>query len=126
MQAALHQQLAPALVNELDAAGRRRVAVPRVDDLVTRDVHAELTRRVGDFCRRPDQDRLDDPGLGGVGGAAQRSLVAWVHDDRRRGRHFLRARDKTFVFRLRRAGDRTDGRQRADLAVFGEHDELSG
>ena len=76
VQAALHQQLALALVDQLDGPRGRGFAVRRVDDLETADVEAVLTRDSRDLRGRPDQDRNDDAGLGRLDSAAQRGLVA--------------------------------------------------
>ena len=63
-----------------------------------------LRGRVPDLRRRPDQDRLDDAGFGRLDGAAQRGLVAGMHDDGRRWRHALRGRDQAVVLASSRLG----------------------
>ena len=66
VQAALHQQFAFGLVNELNAFRRRGIAVRHVDDLEASNVNAELLRGRRDLARRSDQNGHDDPGGGGV------------------------------------------------------------
>ena len=89
VKAALHQHLAPGRVDQLDALGGRRLAVGRVDDLEAGDVEPVFAGRVPDLRFRSDQDRPDDPGCRAVDGAAQRGLVAGMHDDSRHRRHGL-------------------------------------
>ncbi len=73
----------------LTPESRRIVAVRRVDDFETADVDIVPARCVADLALRPDQDRDDDAGFRGLGGAAERSLVARMDDDRSRRWHLL-------------------------------------
>ena len=98
MQAALHQQLALGLANQLDSLRRGRIAVRHVDDLEAADVQVVLARHGRDLCRRSDKDRNDDARFGRLDGAAQRGLVTGVHDNRRRWRHLFCQRDQAVIF----------------------------
>ena len=61
------------------------------------------------YCRcGSDQDGLNDAGLCGLDGAAQRGFVARIDDDRDRGRHLLGARDQAIVLFVRRMLARVD------------------
>ena len=71
------------LVDQLDGFGRGGLAVGGIDDLEFADIELVLARDGGDLGGRPDEDRDDDPGLGGLDRAAKRRLVARMHDDRR-------------------------------------------
>ena len=99
VQAALHQQFALGLVNELN-----RLAPPRHRCAARRRSRSQLmsmpiaVRGRRDLARRADQNGHDDPGGGGFDCAAQRCLIAGMHDDRGRGRNVLRPRDQALVF----------------------------
>ena len=90
----------------------------RVDDLEAADLETVLAGDGGNLRARADEDRNDDAGLRRLDRAAQRSLVAGMHDDGGRGRHLLRPRDEPVVFRVGRIAERTDRRDGADFAVF--------
>ena len=90
-----------AFADQRDALGGRVVAVRGVDDLVAADVDLVLGRGGGDLGARPDQDRHDDPELGGLDRPAQRGLVAGMDHDGLGGRHLLGAGDQPIVFRMR-------------------------
>jgi hypothetical protein len=82
MQAPFHQQLAFALVHQLDRAFGRRFAVRRIDDLKIADFDAMLAGDLFDPGGRPDKDRLDDPECRRLDRAAKRTFVARMHDNR--------------------------------------------
>ena len=64
MQAALHQDLALAFVDQLHTpGGGRGLGWRRIDDFVAGDVQAVLGGDVPDPGRRADEDRPDDPCL---------------------------------------------------------------
>src|SRR5262249_27868084 len=115
-QASLHQQLALASVNRLAPPRRRNIAVRPVDDLAARDVEVELACDVGNLYRGPDQNGLDDPGLGGIDGPAKRGLVARMHHDSGPGRHPLSGHDQALVFRSGRLANRRAGSEPGFLA----------
>ena len=81
------------------ALGGGGLAVRSVDDLVARMFRSCLAATSLIFAAGPDQDRLDDAGFGGLDRAAQRTLVAGMHDDGRNRRDALRRRDQAVVFR---------------------------
>ncbi len=57
VQAALHQQLAPGFVDQLDGLCRRRFAVRHIDDLEAVDIETVLASHSGDLRGRTDEDR---------------------------------------------------------------------
>src|SRR3954447_18703736 len=84
MQATLHQDLALAFMDQLDAARRRSgLRLRGVDDLVTGDVQAVLRGDVLDPSGGADKDRLDDTCLRRLDSASQRTLVAGMDNDGR-------------------------------------------
>ena len=82
----------------------------RVDDLAAGEVEAVLGRHGADLRLRADQDRHDQPGLGGLDGAAQRGLVAGMGDDRHRRRAVAGGGDQAVVLRA--------GRGRVGMALL--------
>ena len=125
VQAALHQELALGLANQLDALCRGRLAVRHVDDLIAVDGKAMLAGHAGDFGGRPHQDRDDDPGLCRFDRPAQRGFVARMHDDRRRRGNLLRSGDQPLVLAVRRRGERTERRNRSDVVFVSRHHRVS-
>jgi hypothetical protein len=124
VQAALHEQLALGLVDQLHRLCRRGVAVRYVDELETADVETMLASDGGNFSRRSDEDRDDDPGFRRLDWTAQRGLFARVNDHGRRSRHLLGPGDQPLVLRARRIADRADCRDVTDVAVV-QHDLLN-
>src|SRR5215510_399573 len=124
VQAALHQQLAFGLVDQLDRFCRRGVAVGHVDDLETVDVETMLTSDGRNLGSGPHEDRFDDPGFRRLDGAAQRRLFARMNDDGRRRRDLLGSSDQPLVFRSGRIAHRADRSDVADLAVL-QHEPSS-
>src|SRR5690348_13570117 len=112
MQASLHEQLALALPDQLDRLGGGRVAVRHVENSKRRDVEIVVARDFCDFLRRADEGWNDDTRLGSLDGAAQRRLIARVHDDGCRGLHLLGECDEAFVFGVGRSLGRRDRRNR--------------
>src|SRR5712675_669818 len=126
MQAALHQQLAFGLMDQLDRLGRRSVAVGYVHDLVLADVDLVLARDGGDLRFRPHQNRHDDAGFGGLGRTAQGGLVTGMHHDRFRGRRTLRFRNQAVVLRAGPlAGGNTSYRSNVTVSLGHDPDSLA-
>ena len=71
VKAALHQELALALADQLYRAGRRCMAVRGIDDLPPRKVEIVLRRNSSDFCFRSDKHRNDQSGFGSLKRATQ-------------------------------------------------------
>ena len=82
VKAALHQDFAFPLMDELHAFFRRVFAMRRRDDLEAAYVQAKFLRDRFDFLRRPNKHRLDELGFRGLEGAPERGLIARMHDDR--------------------------------------------
>ena len=92
MQAALHQDLALACVDQLHTpGGGRGLGWRRIDDFVAGDVQAVLGGDVPDPGRRADEDRPDDPCLRRLRRRratsfrrrdAPRRLTRWAHPSR--------------------------------------------
>jgi hypothetical protein len=99
VQAALHQELAFGLMDQLDRLSSRRVAVGHIDDLETADVETMLTSEGRNLDGRSNQDRFDDTGFRRLDGAAQRRFFAGVHDDGRRWGDLLCPGDQPLVLR---------------------------
>jgi len=97
VQAALHQKLAAALTDQLDALGRRRIAMRRIDNLIAADVEIIFMRDRGDLVLWPDEDRDDHARLCRFGRTAQRGFIARVDNDCYRRLHLLGSFDQTFV-----------------------------
>jgi hypothetical protein len=98
MQAALHQHLGLRRVDQFDRSGSCFFAVRHVDELESRYVDGVLGGDARDLVGGPDQDRLDDSGFCGVGGAAQGGFVARMHHDRADRRDLFCRGDETIVF----------------------------
>ena len=98
MQATLHQEFALAFADERDGLRRRRLAVRRVDERVTRNVEPRFVGDFLDFRPGSNQNRDDDAGFSGLDRAPERSLVAGMDDDCRRRRRLLRPCDQPLVF----------------------------
>ena len=98
VQAALHQQFGAPFARQLHGLVGGGVAVLDIDDLVRRDVEAELAGDFLDLGARPDQQRQDDAFFGGLDGAAQRAFVAGMGDGGRRRGQFPAAGEQAFVF----------------------------
>src|SRR5262245_8985133 len=124
VQAALHQQLAFGLVDQLDRFCRRGVAVRHVDDLVAADIETMLASDGRNLRDRSDENRNDDPGFRRLDGAAQRGLFAGMNDDGRRRRDLLGAGDQSLVLRSQWIADRTDRGDIPNLAVL-QHEPSS-
>ncbi len=69
VEASFHQRLGFALRDELDRPGCGGVTVRHVDELETRNVELELLGDRFDLRPRADENRSDQPSLGGVDGA---------------------------------------------------------
>jgi hypothetical protein len=99
VQAALHKDLALAFVDQFDASGGRSgFRGRRIDDLVAGDVEIVLGGDLPDLGRRPNQGRLDDPGLRRIDRAAQRTFITGMHDDGRYRGNALRSRNEAVIF----------------------------
>src|SRR6266511_3754728 len=70
VQAALHQELAFGLVDQLDRFCRRGVAVGHVDDLEAVDIETMLAGDAGNLGGRSHEDRFDDARFRRLDGAA--------------------------------------------------------
>ena len=82
VEAALHQRLGLASLDERDSFLGRGMAMGRVDDAELREVHLEAVRRRSDFVPGPDEDRIDDPERGGFERSAERGRIAGMrHSD---------------------------------------------
>ena len=97
MQTAFHQQFALGLVDQLDRLCGRRCAMGRIDDLKAVDIETVLASHGGNLRSGPDKDRNDEARFRRLDGTAQGSLVAWMSDNGRCGRHLLRSRDESLV-----------------------------
>jgi hypothetical protein len=80
VQTALHQEFRPALAHHLHCPGRGVVAVLHVDDLDTSEVDLRTLRNCGDLGGWTDQDRRDQPVLGGLDRPRQRGLLTRMRD----------------------------------------------
>src|SRR5262249_23612846 len=118
VQAALHQELAFGLMDQLDPLRRRGVAVRHVDKFEALDIEPMLARDSFDLAGRSNEDGFDDPRFRRLDGAAQRRFVAGVNDDSRRRRYLFRAGDQPLVLRSGWIAYRTHGGDVADLAVL--------
>ena len=123
VEAALHQQLALGLVNQLDGPCGCRLAMRGVDDLEARDIEIELRRDRLDLARRAHQDRLDDAGGGGFADAAQRGLVAGMHHHGHGRRHLLGGRDQTFILHCLASPARSELRSWLDSQLVRQRSE---
>ena len=84
MKAALHQDFAFSLLDQLHALCRGLLALIRVDDLERADVRADTSGQPSDFFCGANQHGLDEPRLGRLYGPSQRGFVARIDDDRSR------------------------------------------
>jgi hypothetical protein len=125
VEAALHQELALGLPDQLHALRRSRLAVRYIDNLVAVDREAVLAGYVRDLARRPHQNRNDDAGLRRLDRAAQRGLVAGIDDDRRRCGSLLGPGDEPLVLGTRRRGKRAERRDGSDFVLVSRHDRPS-
>ena len=122
MQAALHQQFALRLADDLDRFGGCRVAVRHIDDLRAFKRDAVLLGNRLDLVGRTDQHSFDDARLGRLDRAAQRGFVARMHDNcRGRRRNALGPRDEAVVFRPWRRSKRAKRRNGILITVCDTH-----
>ena len=70
VQAALHQELAFGLVDQLDRLRRRGFAVRHVDDFVATDIETMLAGNAGNLGGRSHEDRNNDARFRCFNGAA--------------------------------------------------------
>ena len=85
IQAALHQRQNPALARQLDGLFRGLVAVFHIHHGIIADIDRMFLGEPVDPGLGPDQQRDDQAGLGGLRGALERILAAWMrHRDRHR------------------------------------------
>jgi hypothetical protein len=115
MQASFHQELAFALVHQLNGALSRAVAVRSVNDLKTANLDPMLFGDFVDLGRRSDEDWPDDSKVGRLNGASKRSFIAWMDDNGRGGRDLLGPSNQVLVFGFRWMGRWTYGLKRADF-----------
>src|SRR5262249_41938010 len=123
VEAALHQELAFRLLDELHRLRRRRMAMRNVDDLEATDVETMLAGYGLNFGGRPDKDGNDDAGVRRFDRAAQRRLFARVNDDGPRGGNLLGPGDQPLALRSGGVADRAERRGAAALTVL-QHDGL--
>ena len=104
VQRPLDEHLGLTLADQLDGVGGGLVIVGRLDDAEGGDVQAVSGGALGDQARRPDQDRLDQPGLGRLDGGRQRRLVARVGHSRAGRRQPVAALEQRLVLAVRLDG----------------------
>ena len=98
MQAALHQELALRLMNELHAFCRSGVAVRDVNDFDRADIETMLTGHGSDLSGRTDKNWNNDAVLRTIHRAAQRTLIARMYDDGFGCRNALCAGNQPVIF----------------------------
>src|SRR4051794_4444105 len=76
VQAAFHQRLSVARLDERDSFLGRGMAMESVDDAELREVCLEVVCGRRDFVLRPDEDRVDEPERGGFERSAKRGRIA--------------------------------------------------
>ena len=104
VQRPLDEHLGLALADQFDRSGGRLVVVGGLDDSERGDVQAVTGGDLGDPARGPDQDRLDEPGLGRLDGGRQRHLVARVGHGRAGRRQPAAALEQRLVLAVRLDG----------------------
>ena len=82
MQAAFHQQLALAFMDQLHRLGGGRLAMRDIDDLEPADVEVVLSCDGLDLAAGPTRNRNDQAGLRRLNAPRSERLVARMHDDR--------------------------------------------
>ena len=97
VQAALHERLSLAGLDERDGFLGSRMAVGRVHDPHAGEVRREAGGGCGDLVPRPDEDRIDDPERGGLPGGAERAPVAGMDHGDLQPRQGLRRREQAVV-----------------------------
>src|ERR1700745_1670410 len=110
MQAALHQQLAFCLMNQLNGLRGGGLAVGCIDEFEAADVNRMLARRTSNLASWSDQDRLNDSSLRCLRRPAQRRFVARVNDKSCRSRNRFRPLDQPVVLAASRVSRRAQSR----------------
>ena len=100
VQAALHQCLGLALAHELHGHRGRRDTVRRIDDVHASEIDVVGGGDLVDPLDRADENRRDQAEFRGLDRAFERTVVARVHDGRRRGRDRLADVDQVAVLRV--------------------------
>src|SRR5262245_11461153 len=100
MQAALHQQLRLAFMDQLHRLGSGCLAAGSVDQLETPDVETMFPGDGLDPLGRADEDRNEQAVLRRLYDTGERAFVAWMHHGAPHRRNLLGAIDQVFVFRL--------------------------
>src|SRR5215467_12131662 len=118
MQAALHEEFALPLVDQLDSFGRSGLAVRCIHLLIGRDIDPMLPGNRSDLVGRPYQNGRNDTQFCRLAGAAQRSLVARMNNNRVCRRHLFCEGDELVVLAGRRMTKRTSCCSGANLSVL--------
>jgi len=98
VEAALHQQLALACVDQFDSLVGCGFAMLRVHKFAAANIQTALLCHARNPLDGSNQNRIDDAELGGFKTAAQRRLVAWMNQDRLGRWHLFGRRDQPVVF----------------------------
>ena len=98
MQAALHEKLATAGVDQFHRLCGGGMAVRNVHDLDPRQLDPRLHRHIADLALRADKDRHDQARIPRFDCAAERGGIARMHHQRGRGRQVIGRVDQHVMF----------------------------
>ena len=118
MQAALHEEFALPLVDQLDSIGCGGLAMRRIHQLIARDIDPMLPGDRSDLLGRPHQNGRDDAQFRRLAGSAQRSLVARMDHHSAGRRYLFRERDELVVLAGGRIAKRASGCNGANVCVL--------